>query len=156
MTDVNDISKGLLKLASMKRQNLDRIEEALGDAEVIRETTQAFVDKDPWQALDDLVEAYERIDDIIDLGLFLPPQTLSQIREALDFLVETLPGMDDMQAVVNTYDEASEAAQICRDHKDNPREYETEEKQTSRDDLSSAVEEFGNTLDAVAAPKEEK
>lgn len=151
MTDVNDISELFYKLGNMKRQNLGQIETALDDAEIIRETAQEVVDADPWDGLDNTVSAFESLETLVDLGMFMSPEDYQEAREALDKLVNLLPGIDYVQELTTLYDEANDAMSVCRDHKENPRQYETDEKQSARDDLGTALEEFATALDNASA-----
>jgi hypothetical protein len=150
MTDVNDITSAMNKVAQLKRYNHDKAKEIVEDSEVIRDSAQDYLDREPYDAIDGLIEACEALEDLASLKIGIDDDRLDLMRTLLAEVVTLLPSQDSLQAIVDNWDTLNQAVDDVTDHVDNPREYDREEKQSGREDVNNALVDFSSTLDGAA------
>ncbi|GAC1527451.1 MAG: hypothetical protein NVS3B1_17770 [Marmoricola sp.] len=139
----------LHKIADAKRLNVDAAESALSDYRGERDAAEEVSGIDIESAANSLLDAIELLESLSELGLGLSSDDLISLRDA----VQEFQNIDTetIEAIVEAFDAAEEAVEICVEHRDAERgEFDTEEKQEARENCQILLRGLAEALEAAA------
>ncbi len=145
------INQRIRRQASRARADLDEVAAILDELQEAKDTAEEMTQRSADEAISDLRDLHERLTSLAEHDLLSTQAQLDTLDALIGELEEAVPDLAPVQALVDAYDKVYEANETCAMHRDDPREYDTDEKQSAREELTEALGELADAFDEAEA-----